>query len=158
MSSKKMTFKNYVKPFFIALLLSMVATLPFLHDIISTKNGVHSWIPDLGIEERLTYSNEAGKTKVMGYSSYRMFLYFLFDYLFTAIGWLGFAFMAIGKPYRIFLFVPASMALYNFLILIFDYRETAFNEANTKIFLIIALLFLSTFRFLYRKFKAQNKE
>ena len=153
---RKTTYKSYLKPLLVALLISFVTTLPFLHDIIVPKDGESNWIPDFGIEERLTYINEEGKTKVMGYSSYRLFLYFFFDYLFTAIGWLGFAFIAVGKPYRIFLFIPATMALYNFLILIFDYRETAFNEANTKIFLIIVLLFLATFRFLYRKYKTNN--
>ena len=158
MNSKKTTYKLIFKILSIASLITLLAMLPFFHDIITDKEeGVKSWVPDLGIQQRLTYVNGEGKTKVMGYSSYRMFLYFLFEYTFTAVGWFGFFLMAKGRPWRVFLLTPAIISLYNLLILVFDYRETTFNEANTKIFIILVLNFLLMLRFFYRYYSTQNK-
>ena len=155
MNSKKTTYNLIVKVVGIASLITLIAMLPFIHDIITDKkDGIKSWVPDLGIEERLTYENEEGKTKVMGYSSYRMFLYFFFEYSFTAIGWFLAFFYSKNRPFRAFLLLPAFIALYNLLILLFDYRETTFNEANTKIFIILVLSFLLMIRFLYRHYKS----
>lgn len=155
MSSKKTTFNLVIKVIGVASLIIVIAMLPFIHDIITDKKeGVKEWVPDLGIEERLTYKNEAGSAKVMGYSSYRIFLYFFFEYIFTAIGWFLAFLYARHKAFRTFLLLPAFIALYNLLILLFDYRETTFNEANTKIFIILVLSFLLMTRFLYRHYKS----
>ncbi|UZO80891.1 hypothetical protein NBT05_00035 [Aquimarina sp. ERC-38] len=141
-----------------ALLLSLVAMLPFIHDIISVKGeGIKEWLPDFGIEETLTYKNEDGKTKVHGFSSYRTFIYFLLLHLFAAIGWAGWAKDAKpGQPYKFFLLVPAILAIYTVLVILFDARDSNYNEANTKIFIIIAVNFLLMFWFLYRYFRQKN--
>lgn len=141
-----------------ALLLSFVAMLPFLHDVLTEMNtGTYSWVPNFGIEEKLTYINEVGKKKVNGYSSYRTFLYFLFLHIFAAVGWAGWAKDArSGKPYKFFLLVPACLAIYTCLVIVFNFKETSFNEATTKIFLIIVVNFLLMSYFLFRYFKSQN--
>lgn len=144
-----------VKTIVIALLLSLVAMLPFFHDIISEKGtGLKEWIPDLGIEEKLT--DEKGK--VNGYSSYRTFIYFLLLHIFAAIGWAGWAKDAKpGTPYKFFLLVPAVLSIYTSLVIFFNVRDTGFNKPNTKIFIILVINFILMVFFLYRYFKTQNK-
>ena len=147
-----------------ALLLSLVATLPFFHDIITDKSGVKPWVPNFGIEESIktVIKNEDGsinKIRYNGYTSYRTLIYFLLLHIFAAIGWMGWAKDARpGKPYKFFLLVPALMTLYTSLVILFDFRQTNFNEATTKIFIIIVVNFLLMALYLYRYYKIQNKK
>ena len=143
--------KIILKTIGIALLLSLVAVLPFLHNIIIEKGvGTKPWVPNLGLEELLT--NKEGK--VHGYSSYRTFMYFTLLHIFAAIGWLGWAKDAKpGKPYKFFLLIPAGLALYTCLASLFDFRTTRFNNADFKIGIILFLNFIISVFFLYRYFK-----
>ncbi len=164
MKSKKSTPKIktiiLLKTLGIALLLSIVAMLPFLHDIFTARGeGVYDWVPNLGIEKMLTYTNTQGREVVNGYSSYRTFLYFLFLHVFAAIGWAGWAKDAKpGKPYKFFLLAPAILALYTSLVIIFDVRESSFNEASSKIFLILGVNFLLMVWFLYNYYKRKKRK
>ena len=147
---KKETFKIILKTIGIALLLSLVAALPFLHDVIFEDSQIKSWIPNLGIEAMLTTENG----KVRSYSSYEIFIYFTLIHIFAAIGWLGWAKDAKpGKPYKFFLLIPAGLALYTCLASLFDFRTTRFNNADFKIGIILFLNFIISVFFLYRYFK-----
>ena len=117
MKLKNKTLKIILKTIGIALLLSLVAVLPFLHDVLTERGvGIKPWVPNLGLEALLT--NKDGI--VHGYSSYRTFLYFTLIHIFGAIGWLGWAKDAKpGKPYKFFLLIPAGLALYTCLCLLY---------------------------------------
>ncbi|OEK06063.1 hypothetical protein A8C32_18705 [Flavivirga aquatica] len=150
-----MTFKFITKIIGMALLLSFVAMLPFLHDILTDKEtGLRDWVPILNIEKMLT--NSSGK--VQSFSSYRVFLYFLLLHLFATIGWMGWVNDAKKKSYRFFLLIPSCMTFYTTLVIVFDARATSYNNVNTKFFLIIVLNFLLIMFYLHRKFKNRKAQ
>lgn len=155
MKLKKMTFKIIFKTIGVALLLSVVAMLPFFHDVIIDKQtGVKDWVPNFNIEKYLT--NESGK--VRSYSSYRIFIYFMLIHVFASIGWMGWALDAKHKSYRFFLLVPACLSFFSTLVILFDARETSFNNASTKIFLIIVVNFLLMMFYFSRYYRNKSKK
>lgn len=116
----------------------LISTFPYLHDIIATKEGVKSWVPNIGMVDFLTDSSG----KVMGFSSYRVFLYYLFIHLFCHIGFLGWMMDAKGKSYRIALLVPVVLSGYTFTLLLLNARATSFNYASTKFYIAIAIIII----------------
>ena len=151
MKLKRKTLEIILKTLGIALLLSLIAVLPFLHDVLTERGvGIKPWVPNLGIEEFLTSENG----RIRSYTSYRTFMYFTLLHVFGAIGWLGWAKDAKpGKPYKFFLLIPAGLALYTCLAILFDFRRTKFNDADFKIGIILFLNFIISVFFLYRYFK-----
>ncbi len=148
-------FKIILKTLGFALLFSLIAMLPFIHDIIIDKQFVTKvWVPDLGIEKALT-DPETGY--VYGYSKYKVLIYFFLLHIFAAIGWIGWALDAKGKPYKFFLLIPSCMTFYTTLMILFDTRRSSFNEANTKIFLILVVNFLLMVFYFYRYYKKKHK-
>lgn len=144
--------KIVIKTLGFALLFSIIAMLPFIHDVIINKAFVtRAWVPNFGIEAWL-YDSET--QLVHGYSSYKTLVYFVLLHVFATIGWMGWAVDAKkGKPYRFFLLVPACMTFYTTLIILLDFRRTSYNEVNTKIIFIIVVNFLLMVFYLYRYFK-----
>ncbi len=129
----------------------IVTTLPFFHDFITERGvGPRSWVPIVGAEDFLTDNNG----KVMGFSSYRVFLYTVLLHLFAHIGFLGWMMDAKGKSYRIALLAPVILSGYTVIIFIFNAKETVFNAVSTKFYItIITTLVVFVFYFLDRRNK-----
>ncbi len=135
--------KNRIcSPFMGALVILGLSTLPYLHDIITTSEGLKSWVPVLGIEKLLT--SESG---VLGFSTYRVFIYTLLISIFSAIGFTGWYLVAKNKYYRYALIGVVTSIFYHLFLIIFKLRRTVLNEPETKLiglfFVFIVLGFLS---------------
>lgn len=114
----------------------LVSTMPYFHDVITIKGeGLKSWVPTIGMIDFFTDSSG----KVMGFSSYRVFLYYLFIHLFAHIGFVGWMMAAKGKSYRIALLVPVVLSGYTVALFLFNARETTFNSASFKFYLTIII-------------------
>ncbi|PIB39079.1 hypothetical protein BFP75_00965 [Maribacter sp. 4G9] len=112
----------------------VVSTLPYFHDVITDQSGTREGIPIIGAEELFTDS----QGKIMGFSSYRIFLYTLMIYLFAHIGFVGWMMDAKGKFYRIALAVPVILSGYTVAVILFNAKETTFNSTSTKFYITIA--------------------
>lgn len=113
-----------------------ISSLPYFHDVITIKGeGLKGWVPDFGLQELLTDSNG----KVMGFSSYRVFIYTLLIHLFAHIGWVGWMLDAKGKSYRFFLLVPVFLSAYTVALLLLNARATGFNKFDTKLYITLGL-------------------
>jgi 4-hydroxybenzoate polyprenyltransferase len=123
-----------------------LSTLPFLHDIITEMSeGVRSFVPVIGIEKALTDSDGY----VLGFSTYRVFLYTLFVHLGMHIAFVGWWFAAQGRRYRPILLLPVAMSLYQVLIIVSNSRDTKFNEPDTKLYILLGLCLLLGINFYY---------
>ena len=121
-----------------------ISSLPYFHDVITIKGeGLKDWVPDFGLQELLTDSSG----KVMGFSSYRVFIYTLLLHLFAHIGWVGWMLDAKGKSYRFFLLVPVILSGYTVALLLLNARATAFNEFDTKIYITLGLTIILILNF-----------
>ena len=120
----------------VSLGIIFISSLPYLHDLITIRGeGLAPWVPDLGIEKALTDADG----KVMGFSSYRVFLYTLLIHLFAHVGWVGWMLDAKGKSYRFALLVPVVLSGYTVALLLFNARATEFNEPDNKFYLTLFL-------------------
>lgn len=127
-------------------LVAVSATLPFLHDVITNRNGASwSWVPNLGIESFLTDS----EGMVRGLRSYRLLLYLFGIYLFSHLGWIGWFMDAIGKKYRVFLLVPAALSLYQIILILLSSRETEFNSPSINLYITVGLSILVAINFYF---------
>ena len=127
-------------------LLFLMATLPFYHDLITNRSGeTYAWVPKLGIEEMLT-DNEG---YVRGLANYRILVYLFCLYLFAHLGWIGWFFDSRGKKYRPFILVPAALSLYQVVVIAMSWRETEFNDPNIKLYITIGLSILLAINFYY---------
>lgn len=121
-----------------------ISSLPYLHDVITIRGeGLKGWVPEFGLQEWLTDANG----KVLGFSSYRVFIYTFLLHLFAHIGWVGWLLDAKGKSYRFFLLVPVILSGYTVLMLLLNARATAFNEFDTKIYITLGLTILLIFNY-----------
>ncbi|NJB38124.1 MULTISPECIES: hypothetical protein [Flavobacteriaceae] len=132
----------------------MMATLPFLHDLItSSGEGTNSWVPDLGIEKFLT--DEEGY--IVGYSSYRIFLYNLLLHLSIHLSFLGWFLDAHGKSYRAALLVPVGVSFYQLIMILTNARFTEYNSLTSKFLVVLVLsLLLGVNYFFYGRDKRQK--
>jgi hypothetical protein len=138
MELKKMNFKNVTPKidFIRWLAIVILSALPYIHDLITIRNvGPKSWVPDLGIEALLTDPDG----RVLGFSSYRIFLYTFLLHLFAHIGWTGWFFDAKGKTYRTALLIPVALSLYQLTIILTDTRSTHLNAPDTKLYITFIL-------------------
>ena len=133
----------------------MISTLPYFHDVITEKGvGVRPSMPDIGVENFFTNDDK----KVMGFSSYRVFLYYLFIHLFAHIGFVGWMMEAKGKSYRIALLVPVILSGYTVAMFLLNAKETTFNSTNAKFYItIVATIGVFVFYFLDRRNKLNLK-
>jgi len=90
---------------------------------------------------------------VLGFSSYRVFIYTFFIHLFAHIGYAAWFFEARGKLYRPFILVPVILSMYQIGIILFDWRFTDFNQPTIKFIITISLSLLLAYNFYYN-----NKE
>ena len=135
-----------LRPFFIALLIIVASSFPYIHDMISARDGsISGWVPNFGIAALITDA----EGYVLGFSSYRVFLYMLFMQLFAHLGWLGWFFSAKGKAYRFALLVPVGLSLYSICLILFNLRNTNFNEPSVKFGITIGLSLLLIVNFFF---------
>ena len=121
-----------------------ISSLPYLHDVITVRGGeFKGWVPNFGLQELLTDSHG----DIMGFSSYRVFVYTLLLHLFAHIGWVGWMLDAKGKSYRFFLLVPVILSGYTVALLLLNARATAFNEFDTKIYITLGLTIILILNF-----------
>lgn len=112
------------KNFWIALLIILLAVLPFIHDIIELPPG-----------------------EFKGFSSRRVFLYMFSINLFSHLGWLLAFILAKDKPFRFSILIPVSLSLYQVIILITGLKDSSLNEATTKFIITVVLSFLVVIKF-----------
>ena len=121
-----------------------LSSLPYIHDVITIRGeGLKGWVPDWGLAELLRDKNG----KILGFSSYRVFIYTLALHVFAHIGWAGWFLDAKGKLYRPFLLLPVILSLYQIAIILFNSRETAFNQPNIKIVISIVISIILAINF-----------
>ena len=138
--------RKILKQFLKAVAIVLLSSLPYIHDVITIRGeGLSGWVPNFGIQDFLIDNNG----KIMGFSSYRVFIYTLFLHLFAHIGWVGWFFDARGRLYRPFLLVPVTLSLYQIIIILLDFRGSAFNQPNFKIFITIILSLLLAINFYF---------
>ena len=144
--SKNKILKNFV----LAVAIIGLSSLPYIHDVITVRGeGLKGWVPDWGLQALLT-NNEGD---ILGFSSYRVFIYTLSIHLFAHIGYAAWFFEARGKLYRPFILVPVILSMYQVFIILFDWRFTDFNQPTIKIIITISLSLLLAYNFYYN-----NKE
>lgn len=131
-----------------------LSSLPYLQEVITTSNGgLRPWIPNLGIESFLT--DDQGK--VLGFSTYRMFLYTFFIFVFTELGWLAWLLVSKHKSYYYALFVPVAMGAYQIIIILLNLRKSGANTPEIKLTLLLGICLFSVLAYLKtNKFHYKN--
>ncbi len=126
-----------------------LSSLPYLHEVITNNEGVRNWVPVLGLERMLTDANG----KVLGFSTYRMFLYTFLIFLFSGIGWFAWLYVSRRKAYFYALFVPVFLSFYQILLIVSGLRMTWANDGNVKLYLLLGLsIFLASLYLRRNKF------
>jgi len=130
------------KGFWAAMGLILVSLLPYLNELLTlrTHQGAE-WSYLLGLERILPDAN----TAVLGYSGYRMFLYILFIFCFTTLGWGVWLYVAKKATYRNAIWVPLILGIYQTVIILGGWRTTSMNNWEVKIgltFLLALILFI----------------
>ena len=148
-----MKLNKKVRDLLAALGLVFISTLPYFHDMVTYRDGsIKGWVPDFGLKELLTGPDG----KVMGFSSYRVFIYMFFIHLFAHIGWVGWFFDARGKSYRFFLLVPVVLSAYTVALLLLNARATDFNQADVKLYITLGLTIVLIFHFFMNRKEPQD--
>lgn len=130
-----------------------LSSLPYIHDVITIRGeGLKGWVPDWGLQNWLMDADGY----ILGFSSYRVFLYTFLLHLFTHIGWVGWFFDAQGKLYRPFLLVPVALSFYQLLIIISGSRLSSYNDPGIKFIITIALSLLIAINFYFNNKKIIN--
>ncbi len=115
--------------------------LPFLHELIIDENGTFArWVPILNIEASLLDDNG----KILGFSTYRVFLYYFFAETAALIAWVGWFIVARNKPYRNAILICILSVGYHLFLILSDNRKTDLNNFDLKLgatAFIAALLF-----------------
>lgn len=153
-SIKKKSRSGILNGLWKAVAIISLSSLPYIHDVITIRGeGLKGWVPDFGIRELLRSSDGY----ILGFSSYRVFIYTLFIHLFGHIGWLGWFFEAEGKNYRFALLVPIILSLYQILIIVSNSRNTTFNEPDTKFYITILLSTALTINYFFNNKISRNE-
>ena len=128
-----------------ALAILGLSTLPYFHEFITTSTGLRPSVPHFGIEKLLT--DPSGS--VLGFSSYRVFLYTFLIFVFAAIGFAGWYAVAKHKYYRSAVLLVLLSGAYQLLLIVFHLRQSVFNETGFKLMglvLLILALGIHTFK------------
>ncbi len=120
-----------------------LSSLPFLHELIVNENGLFAWwVPDLNLRELL----KDDKGHILGYSSYRVFLYYISSYtaiLIALIGWYSVA-RAKNRFYANAILLCALSVVYHIFLILSNNRKTDYNALDPKLVgtaIIAAILF-----------------
>ncbi|MFS4449024.1 hypothetical protein [Maribacter sp. 2307UL18-2] len=131
-----------------------LSSLPYIHDTITVRGeGIKGWVPDFGLQSLLM--DQDGY--VLGFSSYRVFIYTFLIHLFAHLGWVGWFFEAIHKLYRPFLLVPVTLSLYQIIIILSNSRTTVFNEPDIKFLLTMGLSIAAALNFYFNNRETLNR-
>jgi len=136
-----------------ALAIIGLSTLPYFHDFITDSEGLKTWVPIVGIENILTDSNQ----KVLGFSTYRVFLYTFLIFVFASIGWAGWYRSTRNKFYSNGLFLVLLSGIYQIILIILNLRRSIFNELQNKLilfgllFLLLSFLSFKNYRFTLKR-------
>ena len=107
-----------------------LSLFPFFHELIISVDGVPSfWVLDWGIEKALTDING----KVLGYSTYRVFIYYLLAQCYALVAWLGWFSVAKSKPYRLAILLGVLSSSYHIFLILSNSRKTDLNTINIKL-------------------------
>lgn len=123
-----------------------LSSLPFLHELIVDENGVFSsWVPDLNIQNLL----RDDRGKILGYSKYRVFLYYISSEISILIAIIGWYIVARKKNryYAYALLVSAISVAYHIFLILSNSRKTELNHFELKLIgtLILALIFFGLY-------------
>ncbi len=122
--------------------------LPFIHDLVTDDDGsLKGWVPDLGIRDLLREPDGG----IWGYSSYRVFLALSGMQLFSFIGWCIALDLAKGKPFRFAILFPVAISGYQFLLVVFNLRQTSLNGWDYKFGIVMAIGVLLSLQFFLNK-------
>ncbi len=122
-----------------------LSSLTFLHELIVHPDGTtYSWVPDWNIEKTLTDTNG----KVLGYSQYYVFLYFLLIQVYSLIAWLGWFSVSKSKPYRFALIIGVLSSFYHIILILSNSRKTDLNSFDLKL-IGTAIIFCTLFLIYY---------
>jgi hypothetical protein len=128
--SKKTTYKSLG----IGVLIIILSTLPYIHDLIPK-----------GIE-------------YPGYSSLRVFLYLILTNIFGLIGWLLAYHLARGRSYRFTMIIPIMTQTYQIFIYMLNLKSTSFNEIDLKFYITFGLSLLVCIWYFKRKLQTKPIE
>lgn len=127
-----------------ALAIIGLSTLPYFHDFITNAEGLKDWVPIFGIQDLLADSNN----DILGFSSYRVFLYTFLISVFSTIGfWIWFR-NSSKKYYCYAILCIAISSTYHLSLIIFMFRRTILNDPTFKIiglFILFLLFGIKTF-------------
>ncbi len=115
-----------------ALAIIALSVLPFFHDIIATSEGLKAWVPDFGVRNFL--ADEKGK--ILGFSSYYIFLYTFLIFLFASIGFGGWAMETRKRAYGKASLTIWCVSLYYLVLIILGLRRSDWNIMEYKLVLI----------------------
>jgi hypothetical protein len=136
-----------------ALGILLATMLPYLHSVVSDQEGnPRKWVPNIGFVKNFTSTDG----KILGYSTYEVFVYMAsvnFSYMFA---WLCALHFAQNRPYRFVLFFPAALSTYQFLIVIFNLRETQLNELSTKIVIVLIVALIIIINYFFNRTNERN--
>jgi hypothetical protein len=127
-----------------------LSSLPFLHELLFNERRVlFDWVPNLGIQNFLTDQNG----KILGYSHYRVFIYFFLIQIYTLVGWCGWFSVSKSKNYRLAILVAITSSAYHIFLILSNARKTDFNLVELKMIstLILGLLIFLIFYFISKK-------
>ncbi len=114
----------------------LASTLLYFHDIVTLPDAsLKDWIPRFGVVELLT--NEDGS--VLGFNTYRTFLFTFSMQLMAQIAWVGWLRDADFKLYKPFLLVPLGLSLHQLIITCLDKSDTYLNKPDFKLLMILGL-------------------
>lgn len=141
---RKQKSRKTILDFILAMtVLIVLSSFPFFHDIITNKDGVLPfWVPDIGIEKMLTDADG----KVLGYSSYRLFIYFFLINCYGLIAWVGWFLVAKNKYYRLAILTGVFSSSYHIFLILSNNRKTDLNNFEIKLtgsVIICCVLFIA---------------
>jgi hypothetical protein len=124
------------KSFWVVAGIILVSSLPYLSDVLTVRtDGGTQWSPLLGLHLLMPDP----ETPILGFSGFRMFLYTLFIFVFTTLGWSTWLIVAKDRPYRKALYAPVVLGIYQILMILTGLRTTTANSWEVKTGLIIVL-------------------
>lgn len=130
-----------------------LSLLPFLHELIVDENGTFArWVPNLNIE--ISLLDESGK--ILGFSSYRVFLYYFFAETAALCAWLGWFLVAKNKPYRYAILLCIISTSYHLFLILSNSRKTILNNFELKLWATAAIALLLFGIFFYTSQKKQK--
>ncbi len=125
--------RKRVLDFLVAMaILVGLSSLPFLHELIIDENGSFSnWVPDLNIQGLLR--DEEGR--ILGYTTYRVFLYYFSTEIAILIAFIGWYTVAKGKNryYTNALLLCTISVAYHLFLILTNTRKTQLNDFDLKL-------------------------